>query len=118
MIVFPQFSKFYGSWEKTLRSNGVHIRLNTAFVEVLQRNKDGVKVSIKNPDDTQVEEEYDELVLAALADTSLKLLGREARWVEKKVLGAAKFSDDLTVTHNDADCKRRRTLWLQSRVRS
>lgn len=105
MIVFPQFSKFYGSWEKTLRDKGVHIRLSTRVIEVLERTKHGVKVAIENPDGSRTEESYDELVLASLADTSLKLLGRSARWLDKKVLGSAKFSDDLTVTHNDAECK-------------
>lgn len=49
------------------------------------------------------EEEYDEMVLCCLADTNKRLLGEAATWREKKVLGAAKFSDDITVTHNDSN---------------
>lgn len=106
MIVFPQFSKFYGKWEEDLRNKGVHIRLNTELLEVVERTKKGVKVSIKNSDGSQGDESFDELVLCSLADTSLRLLGRTARWLDRKVLGSAKFSDDITVTHCDSDCMR------------
>ncbi|KAK5086780.1 hypothetical protein LTS08_007193 [Lithohypha guttulata] len=51
----------------------------------------------------QHEEHYDELVLCVLADTAKALLGRTASWRERKVLGAAKFSNDITITHTDSD---------------
>lgn len=105
MIVFPQFSKFYGDWEASLRKKGVSIRLNTEVLEVIERSNKGVRVAIRNADQGEGEEVYDELVLCALADTSLRLLGASARWIDKKVLGSAKFSDDLTVTHYDSDCR-------------
>ncbi|RYP37348.1 hypothetical protein DL767_002991 [Monosporascus sp. MG133] len=47
------------------------------------------------------EEVYDEIVLRCLADTAKNVLGRTAK--EKKGLGSAKFSDDITITHNDSD---------------
>ncbi|EKG11956.1 hypothetical protein MPH_11000 [Macrophomina phaseolina MS6] len=67
----------------------------------------------------EVEERYDELVLCCLivraltgclvssADTSKRLLGKTASWRESRVLGSAKFSDDITITHCDADYMRR-----------
>lgn len=45
-------------------------------------------------------EEYDELVLCCLADTAERLLGKTARWIDKRVLGSTTWSDDITVTHN------------------
>ena len=42
-----------------------------------------------------------------LADTANKLLKKTSSWRERQVLGSAKFSDDVTVTHNDADYMRR-----------
>lgn len=39
-------------------------------------------------------------------DTSKRVLGKTATWREKKVLGSAKFANDITVTHCDADYMR------------
>ncbi|KAI2628725.1 FAD/NAD(P)-binding domain-containing protein [Hypoxylon sp. NC1633] len=117
MIVFPNFSNFYDTWMKDLVSRGVTIRLSTELTEVVQRNKRGVVVRLKartpvpdghnptggDPDAPTTEEVYDELVMCCLADTAKQILGRTATWKEKKVLGSAKFSDDITITHNDAD---------------
>ena len=36
------------------------------------------------------------------ADTAKRLLGKTASFRERKVLGSAKFSDDLTITHHDS----------------
>jgi len=44
-------------------------------------------------------EDYDELVFCVLADTAKRILGSQARWIEKKVLGATEWSDDVTITH-------------------
>lgn len=40
------------------------------------------------------------------ADTAKLLLGKTASFREKKVLGSAKFSDDVTITHNDSNYMR------------
>ncbi|KZP01273.1 FAD/NAD(P)-binding domain-containing protein [Calocera viscosa TUFC12733] len=116
MVVFPKFADFYGKWEADLRARGVDIRLSTEVTRVLSRSKKGVRVALKSrtpapdkhnpqggdPGAPEVEEEFDELVLCTLADTSKSLLGMTASWLERRVLGAAKFSDDITVTHWDA----------------
>ncbi|KAI0163938.1 hypothetical protein GGR57DRAFT_270674 [Xylariaceae sp. FL1272] len=117
MVVFPNFSEFYETWRKDMISKGVTVRLSTELTEVKRRDKDGVVVALKprtpapdghNPNDADLDvpsadEEYDELVLCCLADTDKKILGRSATWREKKVLGSARFSDDITITHSDAD---------------
>ena len=121
MVVFPNFTQFYGDWANQLKAKGVKIRLSTEVTEVIERSKKGVKVSIKprtpvpdghNPNDDPKEEaipthveEYDEIVLCTLADTSLRLLGKTAGWMDRNVLGSAKFSDDVTVTHWDSACE-------------
>ncbi|KAK6956932.1 hypothetical protein Daesc_002214 [Daldinia eschscholtzii] len=116
MIVFPNFSEFYGTWMKDLISRGVIVRLSTELTEVVQRNDRGVVVRLKartpvpdkhnptggDPNAPVTEEVFDEMVMCCLADTAKKVLGRTATWKEKKVLGSAKFSDDITITHNDA----------------
>ncbi|KAK6221353.1 hypothetical protein LQW54_001452 [Pestalotiopsis sp. IQ-011] len=117
MIVFPNFSEFYNTWKQDLISRGVTVRLSTELTEIVQRNKRGVIVRLKprtpvedghnpaggDPDAPAGEEHYNEIVLCCLADTAKKVLGRTASWREKRVLGSAKFSDDITITHNDAD---------------
>ena len=118
MVVFPNFTDFYTTWQKDLESRGVTVRLSTEMVGILHRSKSrGVIVSMKKrtpaPDghspafgDPQApifEEHYDELVLCCLADTSKRVLGKSASWRERTVLGNAKFSDDITITHTDSD---------------
>lgn len=117
MVVFPKFSDFYTTWKEDLVSRGVNVRLSTEMVEIVQRNKRGVVVTLRsrrpkpdghNPvfgdqDIPPTEEAFDELILCTLADTAKKALGKTATWKEKKVLGSAKFSDDITITHNDSD---------------
>jgi predicted NAD/FAD-binding protein len=122
MVVFPNFSDFYETWRKDLISRGVAVRLSTEMTRVVTRDKNGVIVALKkrtpvedghNPNEggsyehdmgqQESEEEYDEMVLCCLADTSKRLLGEAATWWEKKVLGACKFSDDITITHNDSN---------------
>ena len=117
--MFPEFSKFYGDWKNDLEARGVKVRLSTELDHVISRSSTNVKVGMRarrpvedghNPNGADqdmpvVEEEYDEMVLCVLADTAKRILGKEARWIEKRVLGGANFSDDITVTHWDSDCE-------------
>ncbi|KAF2110421.1 hypothetical protein BDV96DRAFT_583983 [Lophiotrema nucula] len=127
MVVFPRFSTFYEDWRKDLVSNGVNVRLSTELTRVVKRDGTGVIVrTIKrtpvkdqhNPNSAwvpyddesnadagaqEVEESYDEIVLCVLADTAKRLLETTASFREKKVLGSAKFANDITVTHWDSE---------------
>jgi len=133
MVVFPNFSTFYEDWHQDLLKKGVNVRLSTEVTGVIRRDKNGVVVrtikrtpakdghnpnsawSQEGPDtsngaDTdaiETEEHYDELVLCCLADTAKRLLKPSATWRENKVLGSAKFANDITVTHTDADYMRK-----------
>jgi hypothetical protein len=114
MVVFPEASNFYNKWQASLEARGVHIRLNTEVEDIPRRDSTGVTVVTRarrqqadkhNPVDEDHDlpsqrEDYDEIVLCVLADTSKKLLGKTSRWVERQVLGSTKWSDDVTVTHN------------------
>ncbi|MCJ1309123.1 hypothetical protein MMC25_002778 [Agyrium rufum] len=122
MVVFPNFSEFYSDWKDDLVKKGVHVRLSTEVTRVVKRDKNSVTVKViqrtpaedsHNPnsafaaeggvdgDAKELTEEYDELVLATLADTAKRLLEPTASFREKRFLGNAKFSDDITVTHCD-----------------
>lgn len=117
MVVFPEETKFYTTWKEDMIKRGVKVRLNTEVDAILERSSKRVRVLTRprreqpdhhNPNDAdqdlpQTEEEYDEIVLACLADTSKRLLGKTARWIDRAVLGSAKWSDDITVTHTDTE---------------
>ncbi|KAF5391075.1 hypothetical protein D9757_003111 [Collybiopsis confluens] len=127
MVVFPEASAIYADWKTSLENKGVSVRLGTQVKEVLSRSKhEGVRVAIgsRKPDDTTTDnasdsegltkpshetvgqdtvETFDEIVFCVLADTAIRILGDQARWIEKKVLGWTKWSDDVTVTHDDLD---------------
>lgn len=116
MVVFPSCGDFYAKWQRDLESRGVHVRLNCEVTSIVERDstrgvrlttrarrpaKDGHNENDRDGDVPEVEERYDELVFACLADTAERLLGKRASWIEKKVLGNTKWSDDVTVTHTD-----------------
>lgn len=131
MVVFPRLSTFYDDWRKSLEQKGVTVRLSTELTRIVKRDKHGVTIRLihrqdkgdvesepnrNNPNSAWVpydrdhnadagaqetEEHYDDLVLCVLADTAKRLLGPSASWLERFVLGNAKFADDITVTHTD-----------------
>ena len=116
MVVFPNFSAFYEDWRKSVVKRGVIVRLPTEITSVVKRDKGGVQVLLKqrkpvedghNPNDGEESkeslEEFDEIVLCVLADTAKKILGKSASFREKRILGNAKFSDDITITHSDPE---------------
>lgn len=111
MLVFPDMSEFYERWKVSLERQGAHIRLNTRLVSVTKRSSKGVTVKLvkirsrsiahleEDTEPCEREEEFDEIVLCIVADAALEVLGKHATWMERKVLGGAKFSNDQTVTH-------------------
>ncbi|KAK3941031.1 hypothetical protein QBC46DRAFT_432878 [Diplogelasinospora grovesii] len=132
MVVFPNLGSFYSDWHKDLLNKGVKVRLSTELTQVVSRSrKDGVVVKMvqctPSPDahnrasawppedevintDADAKEEtehYDEIVLCVLADTAKRLPGKTSTFRERQVLGSAKFSDDITITHWDADYMRK-----------
>lgn len=129
MVVFPNFSDFYETWRKNLVARGVNIRLSTEVTRVVRRDKNGVVVNLASKDTDlnypawdanplsgstkatdeakETTEEYDEIVLCVLTDGAKRILGPSITSTEKRVLGSAKFADDITVTHQDADYMRK-----------
>jgi len=126
MVVFPNFSEFYETWRKNLVKRGVNIRLSTEVTRITKRDKNGVTVKIigrtpasdnhnqdsawvpdtvegSNADADKVEttEEYDEVVLCVLTDTAKRLLKPTITSLESRILGSAKFANDITITHQD-----------------
>lgn len=109
MYTFPNLGSFYQDWATDLQSKGVEIRLNTT-IKIIERSKTGVILKSQpnggdtaQPESDPVTETFDELVLCCPADESKKLLGAQATWREKYVLGGVKFFNDITITHSDSE---------------
>ncbi|KAK3066376.1 hypothetical protein LTS18_001775, partial [Coniosporium uncinatum] len=118
MVVFPNFSDFYSTWRKDLEKKGVHVRLSTECTRVVKRDKTGVVVGLMkrtpakdshtedselaatdgavDPGADEWHEDYDELVLCVLADTANRLLRPTSTFLSKRILGSAKFANDIT----------------------
>ncbi|KAF4309461.1 putativeflavin-containing amine oxidasedehydrogenase [Botryosphaeria dothidea] len=122
MVVFPNFGNFYDDWRKDLERRGVEVRLATELTQVVERGRKGVVVktiertpaqdghnpaSAWAPEDETSNADAGAVEVEERADTSKRLLGKTASWRESRVLGSAKFSDDITITHCDADYMRR-----------
>jgi uncharacterized protein len=48
-------------------------------------------------------EEFDHVIFATHADTSLQLLGRDASELEREILGSFEFSNNVATLHSDLD---------------
>lgn len=93
MFAFPKLEDIYS---KIIKSSGAIVKFGITVIDIKRTNQ-GVLVTDNNGET----EKYDELVLACDAETSLKLLGREASFMERKVLGNVRYFNDVTVTHED-----------------
>jgi hypothetical protein len=107
MYTFPNLNNFYRDWAEDLRAKGVDIRLNCKAT-IVERSKKGVILRLHSHEEGQSTgqpstETFDDLVMCCPADESKKLLGQNATWREKYVLGGVKFFNDLTITHSDSN---------------
>lgn len=125
MRAFPQLSSVYRAWQTECESRGnVSFSLKTEVVSVDRSyhwrdeksgtKKQGVKIKVRETEGVGLdqlvkgpgkerEEVFDEMIVACDADAALKILGKDASWMEKKVLGNVKYLWDVTTTHNDFD---------------
>jgi predicted NAD/FAD-binding protein len=105
MYTFPKLGDFYATWAAHLRKQGVEIRTGHEVTRIVSRSEKGVIIQSRptGANGEEITETYDELVLAVLADDAKRILGTQAGFLEKRVLGSAKFFDDITVTHNDLE---------------
>ena len=102
MYTFDHLDAFYRTWREDLESKGVTVRTGTEVSEVLSRSGKRIRLRVKDVASSNTTDEgFDEMVLCVLADDSLRILGRQATWREKMILGGAAFYEDITVTHSD-----------------
>ncbi|TCD68068.1 hypothetical protein EIP91_011613 [Steccherinum ochraceum] len=115
MYAFPKLHDVYQAWRADMSARGnVNFKLGHTVSRVVSRNakQSGSKVgpvqieyrtSQGDLADAVQTASFDELILAIDADSALRTLGRQASWMEKRVLGSVKYLYDVTITHDDLD---------------
>lgn len=118
MRAFPRLSLLYKTWQcKVEKSGNAKVQMCREVLRV-KRGKMGVRVwsrATQGTDNDQqvvigdeegdvnaeeIEEVFDELVLAVDADAALKILGKDASWKERWVLGNVKVRIRLHVIYS------------------
>jgi predicted NAD/FAD-binding protein len=119
MRAFPRLSLLYEAWKSLVETEGrgaVQIVTNREVTHVrrLSKNKGGVEAwsrSTRGTDNNQVVidpgeevmETYDELVICTDADAALKMLGNDATWLERRILGNVKVYLNFIVLWSGTD---------------
>lgn len=110
MLAFPKLHDCYQAWKTETESRGnVTFKLRHEVIRVVSRDSKAkagavqIEYRVKEGDLETKEQtaNFDQIILAIDADSCLKLLGKEATWMEKRVLGNVKYLYDVTITHND-----------------
>jgi hypothetical protein len=110
MFIHPQLSDTYKAWQRKVEQPGnVEFRLNCVVTRIVSRTKKRTILEyydrITSPSQLETDE-FQSLIFATDADNALTILGKEASWMERRVLGGVKYLHDLTVTHTDTDYMR------------
>lgn len=95
---FPHLDHVYQTWSERLEATGVvHIRTSREVTHVVRESSvtGGVRlwhravgsVSEDVADSREKEELFDELIMATDAKSALNILGGDANWLERKILG-------------------------------
>lgn len=112
MRAFPRLSLLYQAWAGEVQSRGnvtlltqrqvtrvvrgghAHTSPHKSNVQLWSRSTGGTdeEQRVREPLGTDTCAEFDELILAVDADSALKILGENASWLEKKILGNVKVS--------------------------
>jgi len=129
MRAFPKLSSVYDAWKQELEKTGnIRINLDTEVTRVKRREKVELwsrPTKGTNNDQDVVDpgeeksDQFDEMIMATDADAALRILGEDASWQEKKILGnvkvcAERIADshsnlrmqylwDVTITHDDLE---------------
>ena len=108
MRAFPNLHDVYEAWRKYLEDQGVVVQLSTEVTEVVERKNGKVTLKVRKIDDESTSDgsetvEFDEMIMAIDADSAVKVLGKQASWKERKILGNVKYFWDISVTHYDKE---------------
>lgn len=112
-LVRSQLSDTYTDWQhKVEQAGNVTFLLGHTVTRVVSRTKKCTVLEFRlSPLDELRTAEFDSFILATDAESALTILGKEATWMERLVLGGVKYLHDLTVTHMDTEYMRKVTLF-------
>jgi hypothetical protein len=110
-----QLSDTYTAWQhKAEQAGNVTFLFCHAVIHIVSRTKKRSVLEYCIPSSGELRTAgFDSLILATDADSAFTILGKEASWLERQVLGGVKYLHDLTVTHMDPDYMRKVTLFLR-----
>ena len=102
-IITSQLSDTYTAWQHKIEEPGnVTFLLGHVVTHVVSRTKRRTVLEFLTPSSNEPQTAgFDSLILATDANTALTIVGKEATWMERRVLGGVKYLHDLTVTHTD-----------------
>jgi hypothetical protein len=114
-----QLSETYTVWQhKVEQAGNVTFLLGHEVIRIVSRSKKQTMLGFRIPSSDELRTaEFDSLILATDADSALTILGKEATWMERRVLGGVKYLHDLTVTHMDTDYMRKVSILSHSSQR-
>ena len=117
-FTISQLSDTYTAWQHKIEEPGnVNFLLGHVVTRVVSRTKQCTVLEFLTPSSNAPQTaEFDSLILATDANNALTILGKEASWMERHVLGGVKYLYDLTVTHTDMDYMRKVPSFLPSSV--
>lgn len=95
---FANLHDTYAAMQAAMEERGVTFRLGRP-VERIRRSGERVEVD---------GDSFHHLIMAASGEAALAMLGDQASWAERWVLGSVEYFDDVTVTHSDAAYMQRR----------
>lgn len=126
MMAFPELSRVYGEWRRKVEETGnVSVETSREVYAVYRNSKEAKKQGghilaksrrvnaegepLPGQEADERTEVFDELIMAADADSALKILrgGSGPTWRERKVLGNVLYKWDITVTHSDEEYMRK-----------
>lgn len=90
------FSNLGQSYQAIASRIGASVLCNKAIAKV-RRTRKGVTVT----DTDGNVAEFDDIVFTCDTETTLRAMGDDASWFERRLLGNVRYYDDLIVTHED-----------------
>jgi predicted NAD/FAD-binding protein len=98
MFAFPKLSTIFSTIADRIPAT---VRTG-ACVASVQRGSGGVTVTDESGESGQ----FDEVVFACGAEEAKRMLGADASWLERRLLGNVRYFNDLIVTHEDEEYMR------------
>jgi hypothetical protein len=104
-----QLSDTYAVWQhKAEQAGNVTFLLGHPVIHIISRTKKRTVLEYRILSSGELRTAgFDSLILATDAASALTILGKQASWLERQVLGGVKYLHDLTVTHMDPDYMRK-----------